>query len=309
MQLLQLHYFLTVAKLEHMSHAALHLNISQSSLSKTIARLEDDLGVPLFLRNGKSIQLNSYGKFYAKEVERALRILEDAHETVQEMAEIEEDQVSVSVMNSTILPTVFRSFYERRPNVRIHQSILPDAVAKERLIDGDIDLCISNTPIIGPDIEWLPILKERLDLIVPINHRLAKYDEIDLLEVKDERFIGYKSGLDSVSMYERCCLQAGFTPNIIFEGTEMSIVLQLVDEGQGISFYPQFSFLGNQLSNSKVIRLTNSNCFQMVGFAWLKNRNYSYVAKQFRQHMIQAFTEINNKNSVEKDAYKKKDIR
>lgn len=296
MQLLQLQYFLTVARTEHMSHAALHLNITQSSLSKTIAKLEDELGVPLFDRNGKKISLNSYGKYYAKEVEKALRILQNAQEELQEMADIEEDQVSISVMSSTILPPVFKSFYERRPNVRIYQSILPDTVAKERLISGEIELCVSNTPITGPDIEWLPVLKERLDLIVPINHRLAEYDEIDLLEAKNERFIGYKSGLESVSMFEQCCLQAGFSPNIVFEGTEMSIVLQLVNEGQGITFYPQYSFLGEQLTNTKIIHLKNNHCYQMVGFAWLKSKKYSYVAKQFRQHMIQAFTDINNKN-------------
>ncbi|KLV26702.1 LysR family transcriptional regulator [Niallia circulans] len=296
MQLLQLHYFLTVAKTEHMSQAALQLDISQSSLSKTIARLEEDLGVPLFNRNGKNIRLNNYGKFYAKEVEHALRILEDAHETIQEMAEIEEDQVSVSVMSSTILPSIFKRFYERRPNVRIQQSILPDFIAKERLMRGEIELCVSNTPITGPDIEWLPVLKERLDLIVPKNHRLAHLDEIDLQDVKNERFIGYKSGLESISMFEQCCIQAGFTPNIVFEGTELSIVLQLVDEGQGISFYPQYSFLGKQLTNSKIIRLKNPHCYQMVGFAWLKNRHYSYVARQFRQHMIESFKEINKKN-------------
>lgn len=296
MQLLQLHYFLTVAKTEHMSQAALHLDISQSSLSKTIARLEEDLGVPLFNRNGKNIRLNNYGKFYAKEVEHALRILEDAHETIREMAEIEEDQVSVSVMSSTILPSIFKRFYERRPNVRIQQSILPDFIAKERLMRGEIELCVSNTPITGPDIEWLPILKERLDLIVPKNHRLAHLDEIDLQDVKNERFIGYKSGLESTSMFEQCCIQAGFTPNIVFEGTELSIVLQLVDEGQGTSFYPQYSFLGKQLTNSKIIRLKNPHCYQMVGFAWLKNRHYSYVARQFRQHMIDSFKEINKKN-------------
>ncbi|WP_330948925.1 LysR family transcriptional regulator [Virgibacillus sp. MG-45] len=296
MQLLQLHYFLTVAKTQHMSQAALVLNISQSSLSKTIARLEDELGVSLFDRKGKKIFLNSYGIFFAKEAERALRILEEAHESLQEMAGIEEDRVSISVMSSTILPSVFKSFYERRPNVRIYQSILPDAVAKERLISGEIELSVSNTPITGPDIEWLPILKERLDLIVPKNHRLAQFDEIDLLEAKNERFIGYKSGVESMSIYEQCCLNVGFKPNIVFEGTEMSIVLQLVNEGQGISFYPQYSFLGNQLTNTKIIRLKNNDCFQMVGFAWIKRRKYSYVAKQFRHHMIQSFTDINNKN-------------
>lgn len=296
MQLLQLQYFLAVARTEHMSHAALSLNITQSSLSKTIAKLEDELGVPLFDRNGKKIRLNNYGKLYAKEVERALRILQDAHEEILEMADIEGDRVSISVMSSTILPNIFKRFYDRRPNIRIQQSILPDSVAKERLISGEIELCISNTPITGPDIEWLPILKERLDLIVPKNHRLAQFDEIDLLEAKNEHFIGYKSGLESISMFEKCCLQAGFTPNIVFEGTEMSIVLQLVNEGQGITFYPQYSFLGEQLTNTKIIRLKNKHCYQTVGFAWLKSKKYSYVSRQFRQHMIQAFIDIHNKN-------------
>ncbi|QTD40561.1 LysR family transcriptional regulator [Sporosarcina sp. Te-1] len=279
-----------------MSQSALSLNITQSSLSKTIAKLEDELGVPLFDRKGKTIRLNKYGKYYAVEVEKALNILQNAHEEVLEMADIGEDRVSISVMSSTILPPILRSFYEHRPNIRIQQSILPDSIAKERLISGEIELCVSNTPITGPTIEWLPILKERLDLIVPKNHRLAQFDEIDLWEAKDEQFIGYKSGLESISMFEKCCLQAGFTPNIIFEGTEMSIVLQLVNEGQGITFYPQYSFLGEQLTNTKIIRLKNSHCYQTVGFAWLKNKKYSYVSKQFRQHMIQAFIDINNKN-------------
>lgn len=296
MQLLQLQYFLAVAKTEHMSQAALSLNITQSSLSKTIAKVEDELGVPLFDRNGKKISLNRYGKYYAKEVEKVLRILQDAHEQVLEMADIEDDRVSISVMSSTILPPVFRSFYDRRPNIRIQQSILPDSVARERLLSGEIELCVSNTPITGPDIEWLPVLKERLDLIVPKNHRLAEFDEIDLLEAKNERFIGYKSGLESISMFETCCLQTGFTPNIVFEGTEMSIVLQLVNEGQGITFYPQYSFLGEQLANTKIIRLKNSHCYQMVGFAWLKSKKYSYVSKQFREHMIQSFIDIDNKH-------------
>jgi DNA-binding transcriptional LysR family regulator len=64
MQLTPLNYFVTVARYEHMSKAALELQISQSSLSKTIARLEEDIGVPLFDRKGKSIKLNLYGQLF-----------------------------------------------------------------------------------------------------------------------------------------------------------------------------------------------------------------------------------------------------
>ena len=71
-ELLQLHYFLKVAKLEHMTKAAQELRIAQPALSKTIARLEEDLGVPLFDRKGRNIRLNSFGKVYLKKVEMAL---------------------------------------------------------------------------------------------------------------------------------------------------------------------------------------------------------------------------------------------
>lgn len=66
MELLQLEYFLTVAKLEHMTKAAQELRIAQPALSKTIARLEQDLGVPLFDRQGRKIRLNPYGQAFMK---------------------------------------------------------------------------------------------------------------------------------------------------------------------------------------------------------------------------------------------------
>lgn len=294
MQLLQLQYFLVVAKTEHMSKAALHLNISQSSLSKTIAKLEDELGVLLFNRIGKNIKLSEYGFYYARQVEDALMILNNAKEEVQELANIKEEKIHLNAITLSILPSIIKNFYDKRPNIRIYQTVLPDNIAKEKLINGDINLCISNTPILGPNIQWLPLLKERLDLIVPLNHPLAKFDEINLLEAKNEKFIGYKSSLESISMYEKCCLNVGFTPKIVFEGTELSIVLQLVNEGQGISLYPQYSFLKDQLPNTKIIRLKNDDCYQTVGLAWLKDKKYSYVVNQFRQHMIESFNKINN---------------
>lgn len=295
MQLLQLRYFLTVARLEHMSKAAEALNISQSSLTRTIARLEQTIGVPLFDRVGKSIRLNAYGEHFAKEAEKALGILTDAHEYVLEMANLQADHVTVSVMTSTILPPIFKNFYTKRPNVKIRQSILPDVVAKEQLLNGEIELCISNTPILDERIEWLPVMKEKLDLIVPRTHRFASRESIQLKELQGERFIGYKSGLESSSMYEKICMQAGVTPNVVFEGTELSIVLQLVNEGEGISFYPQYAVIGDQLDNTKVIPIEDEHSYQMVGFAWLKNREYSYVATQFRQHMIKEFELIHKK--------------
>ena len=70
MELLQLKYFLTVARLEHMTRAADELGIAQPPLSQTIARLEEELGVPLFDRLGRNIHLNHFGRAYVQRVKR-----------------------------------------------------------------------------------------------------------------------------------------------------------------------------------------------------------------------------------------------
>ena len=77
MELLQLHYFQTVARMEHMTKAAKELRIAQPALSKTIARLEEDLGVQLFDRQNRQIKLNSFRKAFLKSVDTALSALEE----------------------------------------------------------------------------------------------------------------------------------------------------------------------------------------------------------------------------------------
>lgn len=72
MDLLQLKYFQKVPRLEHMTKAAHELHIAQPALSMMIARLENDLGVPLFDRHGRQIRLNAYGKALLIKVEKAL---------------------------------------------------------------------------------------------------------------------------------------------------------------------------------------------------------------------------------------------
>lgn len=76
MELLQLQYFLAVARLEHVTEAARNLHVTQSSLSKTIQRLEEDLGVPLFDRVGRNLRLNEFGSRFLRRAERALFELE-----------------------------------------------------------------------------------------------------------------------------------------------------------------------------------------------------------------------------------------
>src|ERR671935_1288427 len=86
MDLLQLHYFRTVARLEHVTRAAEELRVAQPALSRTIARLEAELGVPLFDRLGRRLALNRFGAAFLVRVDRALGELEEARRELQDSA-------------------------------------------------------------------------------------------------------------------------------------------------------------------------------------------------------------------------------
>ncbi|MED2795985.1 LysR family transcriptional regulator, partial [Bacillus wiedmannii] len=119
MELLQLHYFLKVAKLEHMTQAAQELRIAQPALSKTIARLEEDLGVPLFDRQGRKIRLNSFGKAYLKKVEKALMLLEEGRKEVEDLAAMERGRISLATTTHKCFSDVIGTFISLHPDIKL----------------------------------------------------------------------------------------------------------------------------------------------------------------------------------------------
>lgn len=142
MELLQLKYFVIVARLEHMTRAAEELGIAQPALSKTIATLEKSLGVLLFDRHGKYIRLNQNGKIFLKRAEQALTALEDGK---RELADLSEETFGVIklavIVGSNLLPDLLSSFRLQYPHIKFN--VLESF---SRSVSGsDFDLCISSS--------------------------------------------------------------------------------------------------------------------------------------------------------------------
>src|SRR5258708_33114532 len=110
MDLLQLKYFQAVAQLEHMTRAAEQLSIAQPFLSQSIAKLEEDLGVPLFDRQGRRIQLNQFGKVFLKRVERVFVELDEGRREVADLAGLEHGLIALAVASTQPLPDLLSAF-------------------------------------------------------------------------------------------------------------------------------------------------------------------------------------------------------
>lgn len=295
MELLQLRYFQTTAKLEHITKAAQELNVSQPALSQTISRLEEDLGVPLFNREGRNIYLNDYGKAFLKRVNRIFHELEDGKRELQNLTENLEQTISITIALPYILPYLIVDFLKIHPKIKINQSIATTQEMKILLENGEVDFCFLTDEINGTSIEWITLFEEEIFLSVPSNHHLANRNSISLEEVANETFINRTSGYGFRNLTDHFCNQAGFVPYTPIELEEAGAILRLVEMGLGISFTPELSLLRHSTSNTVEIPITYPICKRTIGIAWNKNRYLNKSAIEFKNFIINFFeNEIQN---------------
>ncbi|WP_127532888.1 LysR family transcriptional regulator [Paenibacillus kobensis] len=290
MELLQLKYFQTVARLEHITKAAEELQIAQPSLSKTISRLESHIGAPLFDRQGRNIRLNPFGKVFLERVDRMFLELAEGMQEVRDMAGLNRGSITLSASIVSTLPDLIGEFLTLYPNVHFRQVMEPAAVIKRMLEDGEIDLCIQAAPFEGPDMEWLPLRTEPIYVIVHDKHPLAGRDAVTLEEIKDEPFLGLQQGYWFRTLSDGLCQQAGFTPNTMIEVNESDALVLLLRRNLGIMFCPETAWQKRAYLMPNRLRVTDHPGFKVsTGLVWSKKHYLSIAAQRFRQFIIEFY--------------------
>jgi DNA-binding transcriptional LysR family regulator len=292
MDLLQMKYFLTVARLEHMTKAAEVLNISQPSLSIMIARLEERVGVPLFDRHGRKIRLNQFGKVYAEHVEQIFQVLEHGESIVRDMAGLNKGSISMAVSITGVIPDLLGKFLRQYPDVQFRQVFEPTPVVKKMLENGEIDLSITAGIFESPDLEWQPLITEDIYVVVPENHHLVGHETVPLKILKDEHFLSVRQGFWLRGFMDEHCLRAGFTPKVIFEVDEPDAIVSLIRQGIGICFVPAMSWKMRSHLIPNKIRITDPECQITRGIAWSRKHYLSQAAQRFREFTIDYFKEL-----------------
>ncbi|MBB3112875.1 DNA-binding transcriptional LysR family regulator [Paenibacillus phyllosphaerae] len=289
MELLQLHYFITVARLEHVTEAARSLHVTQSSLSKTIQRLEEDLGVLLFDRTGGKLRLNASGRIFLRRAERALLELDQGRQEVRERSGLEQSTLKLAVTAASALPAILRRYREKMPDVQFHVQMLATQDMIMQLQRGEVDLCLSSPPIQDEDMECQIVYSDPILVAVPEGHRLADRKSIALSELSEEWFVGVKRGFGTRDLVDAVCQSVGFAPQYVYEGDEPARLSALVEAGIGIAFIPGTA----RNPREKIHYLTVEDCELAREIALLshKNRYISKAAMAFREVVLQYFQE------------------
>ncbi len=282
----QLGYFRTVGRTQNVTRAAEQLGMTQPALSRSLGRLERELGVPLFERAGRNVRITRYGEAFLPYVDRGLRELEEGRRQLADLSGVEHGIIAFGflfTLGVEVVPELVRGFKEQHPSVRFDLSQSPAAALERALVSGEVDLCLTSGPVTNPRLAWKRLGDEELVLIVPRGHRLAKRRSVRLHEVSSEPFVSYKPNTAMRELGDDLCRKAGFVPTITFEGEESGTIAGFVAAGLGVAIVPTATPHTNGCVR---LHITEPLAGRSIGAIWMKDRYLPASTRAFRDYVI-----------------------
>ncbi|KUH36646.1 LysR family transcriptional regulator [Streptomyces kanasensis] len=282
----RLAYFAAVARHEHVTRAARETGVPQSTLSRAMARLEEDLGVTLFARRGRALSLTPAGRTFLLSVQRALGEVERAAEAVRADVDPTAGRVAfgfLHTMGSETVPGLLRAFRVDHPKVRFTLVQNYGEAMLERLRAGELDLCLTSPVPDAPDLVARRLDEQRLRLVVPDDHRLAGRKRVRLAEAADEAFVTLEPGYGLRRITDDLCAEAGFRPRVAFEGEEAETLRGLVAAGLGVALLPPPA-----VRRPGVVELTVTapRAAREIGVAWQAGRPDTPPVAAFKRFLL-----------------------
>lgn len=260
MEILQLKYFYALAQTQHVTRTAEQLHIAQPALTQTIHRLEKELEVKLFEPSGRNIVLTEYGKYLQKKIEPVLKALNEIPEEIQELAGERRKllKVNVKAASGLVTDTIIRFQKE-------HSELRFQLVQNAEMEDADISIFTRENfekPLGSKDKFY--IFSERIYMAVPGNSPLAKKSSVCLKELADKKFISLTGAKNLRAICDGYCMQAGFRPDVIFEGDSTSAVENLIAAGLGVGFWPHYTWERFQKDGMGMLPITEPECHRAI---------------------------------------------
>lgn len=245
MEIFQLRYFVTAARLLHFSRAAEELYISQPSLSLQISRMESELGTPLFHRQGRRVTLTDAGEALLPHAERLLEQEAEARRVVQQVAGLERGRLTLCALpalDQHLLPPWLARFRREHSGVEIRvRELRPARAVAQAVCSGQADLGFVHFPCDTEGLTFRTLLEDEIALVVPEAHPLGAREAVRLEEAAGEDWVWVHDAQDADHPLYAACLKAGFAPRIVCESGSAQGVLALVAAELGIALLPRLA--------------------------------------------------------------------
>jgi LysR family transcriptional regulator, low CO2-responsive transcriptional regulator len=280
----QLTSFLEVAKLQSFSRAAEKLYRTQPAISAQVRLLEQECGEKLFDRSGKKVLLTPAGEILQRYAERIIGLHKEALQAVAELNQTVRGKLHIGANEATclyVLPKTFARFKHLYPLVQI--SIYRNFSHKiiQKVQEGAVELGIVTLPITATNMDVIPVFKDEMQVVVPVNHPMARKRVATVEEVANYPLILPKTGNTRV-VIDRLLRDYRQHVQISMELASVETIKKFVGAGLGISIisrtYAQPEVTANLL---KLIPLEGDKLFRELGLVYRRDRYLSLPAKVF----------------------------
>ncbi len=242
MLLRHIRYFLAVAEQRSFTRAADALHVSQPTLSQQIRQLEETLGVQLFDRSGRTVQLTEFGEVYARHARAALHELDTGQRALHDVADLGSGSLRLAMMPTFaayLSGSLIDAFHADYPNVALTIDAMPQERIEALLADDRLDAGFAFVPPRAPDIDALPLWDEPLALVTGRTHRLARRRRaLTPAELSGEPLVLLSRAFATRESIDRYFIEHGARPLIAIETNTISAVLELVRCGRLATVLP-----------------------------------------------------------------------
>ena len=273
-----LKYFMEVAEQKSFSKAARNLHISQSAISRMIKSLEEELGVTLFIRNAKTVEITAPGTIFLNYAKRCLFVFEHLKSDFENEFNLKQDTIEIGlppITDAHVFAKLLGEFKKTYPQIAIklyeHGSKVIESSVQEGVIDVGIICTIPNK-----DFESFFLSEDEMCVVMPKGYP----KEVPMKLLADYPLVLYRDDFNLHDDILANCKKIGFTPKVVFETSQRELMLQTVMSGLGVAILPSRLCPANS-ENSKVVTrvMTEPRMTHHLYAIWKKGRYLSRAAR------------------------------
>lgn len=241
----ELKAFLAIAREGHLTRASRALHLTQPAVTARLQRLEEELGVALFHRTAKGMELTEAGGLFRRYVEEAATWLEDGRRAVAGLADLQSGALAIgagATAATYLLPPLLRSYHQDHPGIRLHVREQGSAAVADGVRSGDLDLGIVTLPVADP--RGLALSRWRADellLIAPPGHALHGRERFSWRELAGVPLVLFEAGTAVRRLIDDALAEHAVEAQVAMELRSIESIKQLVAQGIGAAFVSRYA--------------------------------------------------------------------
>ncbi|MGI8470276.1 MAG: LysR family transcriptional regulator [Pyrinomonadaceae bacterium] len=296
MEIRQLKAFIAIAEAKTFTAGARLVHVTQAAISMQIRQLEDEFGVPLFIRTPRRVILTEAGELL---LERARKILREHDTALMEVAEIAGAEYgrlrigTASAMFATMqLPEILQKLKEKFPNAEINVVSGTSATLVEKISHGGIDIAFVSLPVEASNIQTELLLSDEIVAIAHPNHPKAKQKVISAAALAGEPLILGERGGNTRRRIDEFFAQTGVKPNVVMELSRQSSINKMVEKNMGVGI-AGVKTVAAEVADKKLISwwIEGAQINWDLGLARLRGGYFSPIALEFARLCRENFKE------------------